>query len=295
MELYQFTMVKIFMFFSLFFFLVFGVFSEDEAAIDCSFKLKSEILPSEKVFFYTNALINGNIFLEDSMYGRNYALVCSSEFIQNFDVNYVSIENNCEAKEQEIFNLGESIRNSGIYFLAGNDFASGNENKKMCLRYSDSFSSYDVEFTTKNLSEIGYQCLFKMNNLISSKVSDCSNNLYENFFWIKPVESESSLTCNNKCTSSFDDRVYSACSKQIRECSNVPYQCDGSILGGWVSFNNSFEVQCSPPWNNKRASVFTNEKVTLDVLDECLVSRKKIYPVIIDNQLVNMNILMCRK
>jgi len=172
---------------------------------------------------------------------------------------------------------------------------------KMCLSVPDAFESVDIVVSDKDLYEdIGYSCMYKISSVENGQISSCDakfngGNQYDYTVWTRMWESKASLSCSSDCTSKLDGRVYVACSSQISVCKNVPSQCNGAILGSWVSINSFQEVQCSAPWNVIRSDIITNESLVVKTVDEdkCSNLINKKYSVIVDNELVTMRVYMC--
>ncbi len=186
---------------------------------------------------------------------------------------------------------------------ASYEFNPAHHYNSSCVYFSEQFSRMDVFYTAdKKLADFyerkGYECLYRTNDFVNGHVSDCDatfdgTNKYNVSVWIRLWENVDNYDCNSDCTSKLDNRVYSGCSEKIRECANVDPLCDGSLLGSWVQYNATHEMQCIFPWDNYRKKVFSAEKLKVESTGDCKNVVVKKYSVMIDNELVNMNIYSC--
>lgn len=175
---------------------------------------------------------------------------------------------------------------------------------RTCVTSPENFSSFDIKVNDSLIYQrAGYSCIYRVSNFTNAHISSCdakfdNGKTYKYAVWARLFENTNSLRCNSDCTSKLDSRVYSACSSKVRGCELVPTACDGSIYGGWVKVpNSSYEVQCSAPWDNYRAEIFTNEAVNVEGAsneeDSCQNIISKKYNVFIDNEQVVMKIYVC--
>ncbi len=176
---------------------------------------------------------------------------------------------------------------------------------KLCVSVPDGFGTFDIVVSDKeNYKNIGYDCMFKVSSLVNGVVSSCDaqydgTNQYLYSVWGRMFESLASLECNVDCTSKLDGRVYSACSQKVSSCSplkSLGDACNGSLLGNWVDYNTSHEVQCLAPWSTLRKKVFTDDTLDVSVASgsECdnMISKKT--TVLLNNEQVTMSIYICR-
>lgn len=207
-----------------------------------------------------------------------------------FNYNYKS-----RFKDFELLNKSHVLENFDI----------SNYNNKSCVVKPDEFALFDVVASDRDYSLSGYTCMYRISDLENGVISDCNatfnnGNQYKYAVWGRLWEDISSIKCNVDCTSKLDGRVYSVCSTQIEACRGIPTACDGALLGSWIPELDSSnvptgnELLCSAPWNVVRGNLFTTESLDIkSVNDKCENLISKSYPVIIDNNQVNMRIYVC--
>jgi hypothetical protein len=152
-----------------------------------------------------------------------------------------------------------------------------------------------------DLSKVGYSCLFKTTNKNTGSsivIGDCATTQagYDYTYWVRLYPTLNNLKCNNLCTNSFDNRIYSQCAKTIANCKDVPDSCNGALYGSFVEdfSNDNKEIKCEAPWNKKREKVFTNEQLNIDLSNlKCGATQTKKIPIKIENTVVNMVFLSC--
>ena len=136
--------------------------------------------------------------------------------------------------------------------------------------------------------------------LVTANLSANENNVLDSFRNSKDskevVMPKKSLRCTNSCTNNFDDRIYSGCSLKLPQyCSNIPTECEGTLKGSWEKLEGvNYEVKCEVPFNIKRSTLFTNEKVKIDTSgSSCNNIINKRVPIKIDGKFVNMVLMGC--
>lgn len=200
----------------------------------------------------------------------------------------------CDGDEQEIMYFTDT-ENARV----AREYIQGFHTKVLCAKFQKSNGVMHIVWNNQNFAERNYECLFRTNDVKNGLVSSCdqtfdSNKKYRYTVWGMLFDSIDSLNCKSDCSSKVDDRIYSICSAKIKSCSDVPLDCDGSLLGSWVNYNSTHEIQCSGPWNNFRSKVFSTEKVEVTSVDGACEDLIKIeYPVIYNDEQVVMNIYVC--
>jgi hypothetical protein len=273
------------------------------------------------VIYGNNFFINANNNLISSpaaiSYDKNYnrSLCCkvNVEGIDNVKFNAVDINSKCDGQEIMYFtdSLNARVAIPKENIIRSNvpnvDLNMSNYKYKLCVQLPQDFSSLDIFASTdKTFEYAGYKCLFKTNNIVNGLISDCNakyknkagdEESYNYTIWYKLWENKESLKCNADCTSKLDGRVYSDCGSKIVACKNVPSACDGAIYGSWVPLNSYTEFKCAEPWNQTRLSLITNKPLSVTSVSsessKCKNVITKTYPVIVDDVLVNMKILIC--
>ncbi len=277
------------------------VFAFSADTIQCSFESSTTCSGSASKLFGVPAptlgfvdgsgeILSSNVAVDDSY---EYSLCCKSSQ-GSIAFSTVDASSSCPVGQKDLmYFTGQT--NARVSTMYNPSFHSD----KLCVGLSSEFSMMDVEINESSVyADLGYVCLYRTNALENGLVSSCdakygSDDKYKYTVWVKLVESLDSLKCNNDCTSKLDGRVYSACGVKISECSAVPSACDGSLPGSWVRYNSTHEVRCEAPWNSFRQTTL-GEKLVIESLDgncENLIIKK--FPVILNNQLVNLNYVMC--
>ncbi len=199
-------------------------------------------------------------------------------------IRYTSVDSHTVRKPDETFNYSHY-------------------NKTLCVKVPDAFSSFDLMANDRDMSSVGYTCMFRTSGLINGLVAACNSTfigptlaseVYPYTIWGKLNENDNTMQCNDDCTSKLDNRVYSICGEKILGCEGVPVECDGSLLGAWVYYNGTVEVKCSPDWVEYRESVFSSSSIDVtSASQDCENIIVKKYPVILDNEVVNMRMYIC--
>ncbi len=293
--------------------------------LKCSFETTCN--NGNNMFFANNEFKDENGYILSSNVAKNYdsnynyGLCCeiNSETIDsklNIEIQDYSTNNNdCNNGGKQLFYLTSDI-NARVGILNYNidevnsNFNPDNYNYSVCVNVPNEFSNLDIIISDDPKYKIvGYECLFKTSNISNGVVSSCKSSYdggkeYKYTIWGKLWENINSLKCNLDCTSKLDGRVYSACSQKISQCVGVPSVCDGSLYGAWVKYDSNFdgiinesdlgEIQCSAPWDNIRGDYFTNSPLKINSQDnKCSNLITKKYSVIMNNELVTMNIIIC--
>lgn len=286
--------------------------------LDCQFKTGT-CSSDEQALFYANSQVGdslGNVI--NSPVSKNYdvtnynrALCCkiNSPNLENLVAQTESFDRtvqgmNCANGGEDLMYFTSST-NAKVGFPNSSNFNISFFNQKLCVKLPDELSSLDILVSDDiNYKNIGYSCLYKTKLLdTNGVVSSCDATYTDEFnnqvnypytVWGKLFENIESLKCNSDCTSKLDNRVYSACSQKVSGCEGIPFQCDGSLLSGWVNYNETHQVQCSSPWDVYKKNIFTSKKIEVKSNDDkCSNLIKKKYSVILDNQQVYMSVYVC--
>lgn len=290
---------KIFLFTCL---IILSSFSAYSYSVDCEYKVGVNSCEAGKTLFHAFDSLSSNVRLanlpqQSALYPLyNYSICCSSSYGEiNFETK--SFSESCSDNAETLMYFTNNT-NARIAINGTNT----HHTDKLCVSLPDEFASMDLKITNDlNYENYGYECIFRTNSPENGHVSACDETFaggqkYEYTAWIRMFESIDSLNCNTDCTSKLDNRVYSACGQKLGGglCSDVPPQCDGSLLGGWVHWNSTSEVQCVSPWK-KRSKVFSEDEVEVKSSDDntCTNLITKKYSVLINNEIVSMNIYIC--
>lgn len=228
-------------------------------------------------------------------------LCCDSPAGGELDFSRPS-KNQCSAANQEKLLYFTDQINAKIGVDAGqNNFNIDDYSHTLCVERPEEYASLDIQVDSSDSSykDLGYECLFRISDDVNGVVSSCNavsggGQQYDKTVWARFFENIDSIQCNSDCTSELDDRVYSICGQQLDRCSAVPQQCDGSLYGAWVDYNQTHEVQCSASWDNYRTKTTGESFFSVTSSDDdCtnLISKK--HSVMIDNQPVTMNVYVC--
>lgn len=211
--------------------------------------------------------------------------------------NHIPVGDSCATGAKDlVYYTGDT--NARLAFRSSLLFNQPFYSHKTCVEIPDDFSGIDIFVSDEDKSYLGYSCIFKVSGLENGVVSSCDGTFnggdqYNHTVWARLWEDVSSLKCDSDCTSRLDGRVYTACAGQINICSDMPLVCNGALLGSWV-WNGSTEIQCSSPWTNTRDVVFTQEDLKVESsASDCSNIIVREYPVLLDNELVNMKVYIC--
>lgn len=272
------------------------LFSATSGTLSCTYRAGS-CFAGESLVFWASDDLSAHIRTSDQPQGPYPYAVCCSSAIGQLSLETVPSTFACNnASDESVLYFTDNIN-----ARAAKDYDPTHHTHKLCVGYDDSFSNFDLIVSQEQrYNDAGYDCLFRMNSPENSHISSCdrtygSGQQYDYTVWVRLFESLNAIKCNADCTSRLDNRVYSACAAPIRECRAVPVECDGALLGSWVRYSDTQEVQCSAPWNNFRDRVFTENtiEVSSTTQDECqnVISIKE--TVLLDNEPVVMTIYIC--
>lgn len=296
---------------SIFLFMILLIINTAYSAIvplECSFKnacgadeVNMEIYGSSKYYADVgNDILSSPVQLNLQDANYDWPLCCRTDFPTDLVPRNVGLTTSCD--NPFLFFTENTNARAGFYRESGFDF--GHYSYKSCLETTDQFFiDIVVEDTFSTYYEnLGYDCIYRTSGGVNGLVSSCEvtfnppfNDIYTKTVWARLFESEGSLQCNSDCTSKLDGRVYSACASQVNNCEAVPVSCDGSLLEGWLEFNESHEFQCSEPWIVTRVKPISEQVgYRVDVKGECksVISEEK--PVNIDNEQYVMKIFICQ-
>ena len=234
-------------------------------------------------------------FQEDQNY--NFPLSCSSPLSVDGDKLefYESTQPNCKGNETLLHFTDDTNA------LASTQYNASKHSQTLCAKLPTTISSVDIVVSQdNNYDNIGYTCLFRTNSNRSGRISSCdaefdNGNTYDYTVWARAFQSEGSLSCNSDCASSLDNRVRTACSQQVESCQEVPSMCDGSLVGSWVDYNSTHQINCEKPWNEYRTNPVDNStSIQVDTSEaQCPNVISQDYSVILDNEPVKMKVYMC--
>ena len=285
-----------------------------DTSLNCEFKVSCG--ENEVPFLYANKNfhnIHGDILSSNVAISKdvNYdkALCCKSQY-GDLKVNFINSTDNCDEGDELMFFTQD--KNARVRFKEETESGTGfktfdlsNYNYKSCVVKPEKFALFDIIASDRDYGMSGYTCMYKINNLENGLVSDCdatfdTSSKYKYTVWGRLWEDTSSLKCNSDCTSKLDGRVYSSCVTQIEECRNVPDVCNGALLNTWVPVYNSTggltdeEILCAPSWDSVKEKTFTNEAIEVKGIEgKCENVVSKNFPVILNNNKVNMRIYIC--
>lgn len=300
--------MKRFFLFNIFFVFFFFSFIFAQNTIECNFK--DSCLNSEVALLYANSeftkdskILSSNVKISyDSNY--NKPLCCKSDFGE-IAINIVDLNQDCPNEDIDLSYMTD-ITNSRIGFKNFDksllhNFKPNYYSKKLCVGIPDDFSSFDIIVSKHDYSTVGYSCLYRVNELENGLVSSCdakfgplNNKKYEYIVWGRMWENVNSLRCNADCTSKLDNRIYVNCGTKIKNCEGVPVQCDGALKSRWLNYDLTYEIKCEAPWNEFRNVAFTNQSLDIKSnLTQCSNIVSKSYPVLLNNEQVNMVIYTC--
>jgi hypothetical protein len=272
--------------------------------INCEIKNNSDITSQDNLMVYISGDGNSQILnlkmmvnhpdnLNFNEYLEHYkkGIYCTSSD-ETVDFEAKRIDEDCSENYKEFFYLSNYVngvfsKNLNINYLY-----------KVCI-YNPGYVTHDLILTSQNYSEVGYTCLFKVSDLTNAKGSDCGNENFYNYLWMRVFNVKQLSMCTSSCKDTLNDRLYYSCSKKIENCKYMPIECDGVRYGSWVELKGTgTEIKCEPPWNNVRKTYFTDEKIEVDTVNistdynNCI--SKKI-PVKINKEIVNLIIFECEK
>jgi hypothetical protein len=311
--------------YSIFICILASTFAADNS-VSCEFVYSNQCtgtsffaVPSDPTFNDSNGkVLSANTrTIADANYGK--VLCCNSPYGEfGVEIKNDMSEQSC-GEDIDLFYFTDNT-NARIAFTEDrNDIVNYNSNpsdltfraddyiRKLCVSVPANMGTFDIVVSDKaNYNNIGYDCMFKVSSLTNGVVSSCDaeyngGNQYLYSVWGRMFESLASLECNSDCTSKLDGRVYAACAQKVSSCSSLKSiggLCDGALLGSWVEYDTSSEVQCSAPWDIFRDKVFTDEKLDVTVsreteVDGCdnLISKK--FTVLLNNEQVTMSVYIC--
>lgn len=301
--------------------LLFFCFSAVHAlSLNCEFRQGTCDGPEDKLLFYSSNDLSGHIRLPSktttlsyvsSAYdyntqtlvpefggaSYNYSMCCTPD-TSLFEPRIVGATENCGTKSKNVtyFTNFTNGRLSKVYNAS-------HHNYKLCLDVTNPDVSFNLLYSSDDeLDSRFYECLFKVSSLNNSHVSSCDRTFnagsdYDFTVYLRTFTSDDTARCNADCTSKIDNRIYKMCEGINQDrCSNIPDECEGALLGSWVTSNldNTKEIQCMYPWTNERNTVLSNETIKVTSDDNVcpnLVTKK--YSTLVNNEFVTMNIYVC--
>ena len=252
-------------------------------------------------------LLNAKVSLHPtSPGGGSYskALCCSSDFA-GVNINFHN-RNTCQDGEFE-FAFLQSEYNSKLKLESDSNY-----NITICLESDEQFADLDIKIDNVNsgYDTVGYDCMYRFGSGYTSigglehngKVSSCgaeyldlaTYNKYPFAVFARLVQNINTLVCNNDCTSTLDNRIYSDCADKVQTCSNIPLVCDGSLDGAWVKYDDEREVRCQKPFDQFRKLQVSDQELNIDAeQNECEDVVVKKYNVLLNQESVTMNVYVC--
>ncbi|MFT4244882.1 MAG: hypothetical protein ACMXYB_05505 [Candidatus Woesearchaeota archaeon] len=237
--------------------------------------------------------------------GYDYAMCCTSGHDVNIDFN-VREGSACLDTEYS-FSFLSGLTNAKLSLERNSNYP-----HSICLEADESTGSLDIRIENQNSPSandwelVDYSCMYRFSNAnptdytINSKISSCdakfsSNQQYPFVVFARLTPNIETTTCNPDCTSRLDGRIYTACASQLASCDFVPMQCEGSLAGQWVRFDDQRDILCQSPFDQFRTSQQSDSEILVETddpnsCDDILVEK---YTVIIDRELVTMNIYIC--
>jgi hypothetical protein len=281
---------------------------------DCKFERSNIIsVPGFSTLFSTSANLSAHFSTELTGYpsiGEGYEVRCNANNINEGKGGKVSFK---IIDKPESVVVCEKAVNELMYFTdsttpenrrVSRSYDESFHTKVLCANFAKSSGVMDLVWTDEDYSSRGYSCLFKTNDVNNGLASHCDAKFngskeYKYTVWGILYDSIDSLNCKADCSSKLDNRIYSICSEKLPACSNVPFDCDGSLYGSWVKYLSdptvqNTEVQCSAPWNKYRSSKFTDLPLQITTADNKCDNLIKIeYPFILDDEQIKMSIYVC--
>jgi hypothetical protein len=279
-------------------------------SIECEFKTggcnadEAPLLYANKNFYppsEPSKVLSSNVAISVST-NYNKALCCRSEY-GNLETTFVTATQNCPDDQVDLMYFTNSTNaRAGVERYNWGEYDNFNLSfyeKKSCVKLPAQFGTMKLTVDDRDLSYLGYECLYKTNSLENGHVSSCdatfaTDKQYDYTVWGQIFESTNTLNCNEDCVSTLTNRVNAECGEKLASCRDVPIECNGALLGSWVYYNSTYEILCESPWDKFRSKVFTDEKLEVTSVEgECdnLISKK--YSVIVDNEMINMRVFVC--
>ncbi len=230
--------------------------------------------------------------------GFNKQLCCSTSNDQ-LDFSTVSSPDTCDYTS---FMYISNDKNHRLAFNSSDpEFSFAKYTSTLCVKkppITSDFFDIQLARTDSSYGDKGYQCLFRVSSDINGLVSDCNatfngNQMYDYTVWSRFFEASGDLDCNLDCTSRSDSRVYRACGQLVPECSAVPSECDGSLLGAWVDYGLDKEIQCSDPWIKTREKRNLESLNVISTSNDCPNLISNSYTVLLNNEPVTMKVYIC--
>jgi hypothetical protein len=277
-----------------------NIYSEN-TGVSCSIKNNNDKTAQDKLVAYiwgdeTVQDLNLKFMIDHpdntqiSAYLEDYerGIYCTSS-LDEFGFENKRIGEECSENYENFFYLSNFV--NGIFSKDFNSLY----NYKVCI-YSTNYVTNDLILTEKDLSGLGYSCLFKAVNDTNAKVSSCENEDFYKYLWMRVFSTKQLSSCTSSCKNSQDNRVYYACSQKIKECENMPIECNGALYGSWIKISSSEELKCAPPWTDFRTTSFSDDSVNLDTTNtNCETIIKKKIPFKYNNEIIDMVVVMCEK
>ncbi|MFP4401705.1 MAG: hypothetical protein ACLFPL_00595 [Candidatus Nanoarchaeia archaeon] len=277
--------------------------------------------PSSDIAFYSNGdftpdseFINAVMSTEsETPSGAEYqqALCCTAESEVEIDFEYRYDGNRCEESGNQFeFGFFNSLHNSKLSLNYSEDY-----NNSICLNVdNEEFASLDVKLvdeSSSNLGLAGYNCMYRFgsgyhstpSDVMNAKLSTCdaqyspslgSTQKYPFLVYARLTPNIDSSTCNADCTSTVDNRIYSGCGATIQACQSTPVQCDGSLKGQWVPYDDTREILCEQPFDKFRETSRTTQEIEVRSGDNtCRDIIKQEYDVLVDSETITMSVYIC--
>jgi len=287
------------------------VYSIETLPFQCEFVDSSNDLGAYQRLFFASNNLSGNVEVNASAIGYKYPfdIRCNAGSVES-DVKFsikektsvnVNVCGDSEDGYEEVMYFTQTSDPSDrhVNSRVSRTFDKDYHDRTLCADFEKPDGVMNIIWNNRDFTPNGYTCLFKTNDVENGLVSSCDAQFdgtkkYEYTVWGILLDSIDTLNCMSDCTSKLDGRVYSICRAKIRACGDVPFQCDGSLSGAWVKYNDTEEVQCVAPWNNYRSRVFSGDTLSVETKENACDDLIKIeYPVLLNNEQVVMNIYMC--
>ena len=285
-------MIRIFVFLLLLFSMSSIVYS-DIADFSCVYSTDSCDTNSHRLF-YGNDIMNSHTRTLISPGFYDYSLCCNSADTEViFSYANLNDGDTCSGNKKSILYFTDNT-NAHV----SKDYNPLFHNYALCVEIPD--KSYGLVIDNILTSQINAQqtCLFETTDRQSGHVKKCSESdelsqLYS--YVVVLYDKVDTLGCDLDCTNKLTGRLSAACSLVLPDtCSEMPLNCDGSIAGAWVKYNETSEVLCQgpKPWDTFRAITKSDENLEIES-SGCDNLIKIGYPVYINNEVVTMNVFVC--
>ena len=278
--------------------------SASQVSSQCSGSLNSVAYYASGDLTNDGELINAKASATETP-NYEYALCCTSGHNVNIDFNFR--ENSACLASEYSFGFLSSLTNAKLSLERNSNYP-----HSICLQADESTGSLDIRIENQNSplannwELVGYSCMYRFSNAnpfdytVNSKISSCdarfgSNQQYPFLVFARLTPNIETTTCNPDCTSRFDGRIYQACASQLASCSFVPEQCDGSLSGQWVRFDDERDILCQSPFNQYRTTQTSDTQISVETIDEqtCGDILVEKYTVLINREPVTMNVYIC--